>query len=72
MSTLTTFLHRPIAAPHAAEPAAWRRFALAILASLEKMGQARAATELDRLAAYYDGVNPQIARQMREARRFGA
>lgn len=46
---------------------AWRRAGLALLRKFEATGQAHARNELHRMAIIWSDVNPEIARQMRQA-----
>ena len=47
----------------------WRRLGLAIWRGLERVGRARARSELRRLAVERDGVDPELAARLRQAAR---
>jgi hypothetical protein len=63
----------PLLHPAANRPALqhtpWRRAGLALWRALERVGQSRARSELQRLAQVHELVNPELAAQLRQAAR---
>lgn len=63
----------PLLQPAANRPASqhtpWRRAGLALWRALERIGQSRARSELQRLAQMHELANPELAAQLRRAAR---
>ena len=68
----TSPLLQPAANRPAAQHTPWRRAGLALWRALERVGQSRARSELQRLAQMHELANPELAAQLRlAARRVG-
>lgn len=70
MNVLANSLHAHVAVAKPEGESMSGGFGRAVLRGLQRMGHQRAAGELRRLAAYYDGVDRQLASKLRAASQF--